>query len=164
MKTDTVPDGESNARHENRHQNKHEIKLTELFHEIQPPSNLERLIVGTLEFAEHFFGNAIPEIFPNLCALWAVDVMSQDVVDKVRRHVSRRGVVRPLSWVMTLRKPVPPVIFDRDQVTVVNLELFKRLLALERASQTNFKGLTSKYSTLTSVRRVNIRLQKGFQS
>ncbi len=88
MKPDTIPNSESDADRENRYQNKHEIELTELFHKVQPPSDLERLIVGTLEFAEHLFGNAVPEIFPDLRALRAVDVVSQDVVDKVRRHVS----------------------------------------------------------------------------
>ncbi len=88
MKIDTVPDSEGNAGRENRHQDKHEIKLAELLDEVQPPSNLERLIVGTLEFAEDLFRNPVPEIFPNLRTLGAVDVMGQDVVDKIRRHVS----------------------------------------------------------------------------
>ena len=140
------------------------MELTEIFHEVQPPSDLERLVVRTLEFAVDFFGDAIPEVFPVLHARRAVDVVRQDVVDQIRRHVSGCGVVGPLAWVMTLGESIPPVVFDRDQVAVVYLELFNRLLALERASQTSFQGLTSKYSTLTSVRRVNIRLQKGFQS
>ena len=97
--------------------------MAKVLHEVQPPADLERPVVRTLELAEQLLGDAFPEVSAQLGALRVVHVVGQDVVDEVGRHVSRGGSVGPLVWAVAVGEAVAPVVFDCYEVAVEDFEL-----------------------------------------
>ena len=108
----------------------------------------------------HFFRDTVPEIAAVLGAGRAVDIVGQDVVDEVGRHVSGMGEVGPFAWGMVAREAVAPVFFYGDEVAAEYFELCSG--KYEFVSERLNRGLEGRLEKREGVEPRNIQLVTSF--